>query len=228
MRVELPSPNPGGTPEATPAAPVRVSLAPRPSRPTSTVERFVNAVTRPRWAWTLTAISLVLFVWALGVRRPVGERFLTVSARALALGGGPPGGTNFTASDLQRLQQNVEELKAGLVGSRKEILPLLFTLETAARKEGWRCERSMQQVQTFANTLTNLELHPVVFHLHPDRVITPGLYNPLLRWLQAVSALEKRAEIASLTVHADASGIQRADVRIHFFSLNPHAETSPK
>ena len=228
MRVELPSPNPGGPPaSATPETSPATAIVPK-ARPVGTVERWVTTITRPRWIWSIATLTIALFVWSLAIRRPAGERYLAVSARALALGGGHESLTNLTSADLQHLRQEVDDVKKALVKDRKELLPLLFSLETTARREGWRCERSMMPVQTYANTLTNLELHPVVFRLYPTTAVTPGLYTPLLRWLHAVSDLEKRAEIASLNVQADASGIQRADVRIHFFSLNRNEETPSK
>lgn len=228
MRVELPTPNPAPRPEA-PA--VQTDTPPTGSKsraPVSPLEQFARGITRPRNAWTLATITVLLFTWSLVIRQPLGERYLAVSARAQAISGAPIEGTNITNADLELLRREVSALKSSLVSSRKEILPLLFSLETQARKEGWRCERSMMPAQTFASTLPNLELHPVVFRLSPTTALTPGLYTPLLRWMQSVSQIDKRAEIASLHIEADASGIQRADVRIHFFSLNRNEETAPK
>lgn len=228
MRVELPSSNPGAAPAPHPPETSPAPAIVRKPRPVPMFERWVTTITRPRWVWGIATVTIALLTWSLVVRRPAGERYLAVSARALALGGGTESFTNLTSADLQQLRQEVDDVKQALIGNRKELLPLLFSLETIARKEGWRCERSMMPVQTFAHTLTNLDLHPVVFRLYPTAAVTPGLYTPLLRWLHAVSELEKRAEVASLNVQADASGIQRADVRIHFFSLDRHEETSSK
>lgn len=228
MRVELPT-TPVGNPPGQPGEGIPVA-APRavPRRPASPLERLAAAATRPGMAWTLASITIALFAWSLLIRQPEGERYLAVSARARAMMGSPAGPTHFTPADLERLQREVGNIKAGLVSNRREILPLLHALETRARQEGWRCERSMMPVQAPASTLTNLELHPVTLRLHPSNGAMPGNYTPLLRWLQAVGQLDKRADIAALQIQADASGIQRAEVRIHFFSLNRDEETPSK
>lgn len=228
MRVELPTPNPGQRPEATAGRTPAPPAESKPRHPSSPLEKLVRSVTRPRNAWTLATITILLFTWSLVIRRPVGERYLAVSARALAIAGGSIEVTNVTGAELEKLRHDVNEIKQSLVPTRKELLPLLFTLETQARKEGWRCERSMMPAQSFASTLPNLELHPVSFRLYPTTVVTPGLYAPLLRWIQSVTEIDKRAEVASLHIQADTSGIQRADIRIHFFSLTRNEETPPK
>jgi len=179
-------------------------------------------------AWPLVTVSIILFSWSLIIRRPVGAHYLKVSARAHSLPNTPESKVKVTAADVTKLAEEVKDLSGIMVSQRKEIIPLLIALESNARQRGLRCERAMKPAQSFGNGLTNLELHPVVFRLQPAAEVAPGLYPQLLEWLNSVPTLKKRGEVASLHVQADASGIQSAEVKLHFFSLQAHEETAAK
>lgn len=225
MRVELPKPSDGDTP----APPIHaIPDNPSRARPTPAWETWSTTLTRPRVALPLVAISIALFAWSLIIRRPVGAYYLKVSARAQSLANAPETNPPATAADVATLGDQVKALSRVMVSQRKEILPLLIALETNARQHGLRAERVMKPAQFFGGSLTNLELHPVVFRLQPAAEVAPGLYPRILEWLHAVPTLTQRAEVASLQILADVSGIESAEVKLHFFSLPAHEETAAK
>lgn len=222
MRVELPAspPEPIHPPAAAPAP-----AAHRPRR-FSPLERWVRIVTAWRIAAPTLAVCAGLLGWALLLREPQGRKALMVMARS-----SPPvrpTNSSVTAESLAALKAESNARLQTLVHGRKEIPPLLTRLEAQARQLGWLSERSIKPAVQSPFGLTNLTLHPVTIHLVAQQGHSGPVFHRLAAWLDGVPSLERRAEVVNLELRADASGLCSADVKLHFYGVNDHAETSPK
>ncbi len=232
MRIELPTPPPGGSPDpnagATVAQPVEVQAsAPVAKRKRESArERVLLAVTAWRVAGPTLALCVALMGWALLYRAPQGRKFMVVSARALAPA--PASSATNNLPPLEILKAEERSRAFTLIRERRDISPLLTQLEAQARQLGWHCERSLKPAVPAAFGFTNLTLHPVTLHLSAEEGTTAPPYHRLIAWLRDVSSSSRRAEIVSLDLRADGSGLSSADVKLHFFSANSHAEVSPK
>ena len=231
MRVDLPnnpaSPlQPGGLADSQPGT----ESVPYARRAPTNTERIVTSLTQWRVAAPVLAICVGLLTWSLVIRLPHGAQLLKVSARAQAIAAIPATkNTNaISAEQVASLREEAKNIASRLITQRKEILPLLTELEARARSLGWRAERSLKAAQAEPFGQTNLTLHPAVIRLSPTTEQTAGFYPRLLEWLNAVATLEEHAEVVSVHVHADGSGISSAEVKLHFFSAPAHAEIAAK
>lgn len=230
MRVELPDSTPPTPPTPPTAVPPPVALPAALTRRAATrAERIVQTTTQWRIAGPVLGLCAALLTWSLVIRQPEGARLLKVSARARAIAPDPvTNNAALTAEQVAALRQEVKNLSSALVNHRKEIPPLLAKLETRAHGLGWRSERSMKAAQPAPSGQTNLTLHPVVLRLSPAAERTTGYFPRLLEWLNSVATLEKRAEVVSVHVQADGSGISSAEIKLHFFSTSAHEEIAAK
>ncbi len=222
MRVDLPN-------SPQPVAPATTPL-PLARRAPTRVEQILATCTRWRIAGPVLGLAIALLTWSLVIRLPEGARLLKVSARAKALAADPAviSSARESADQIAALRQEIKSVSSLLVKHRKEIPPLLARLETRARDLGWSSERSMKAAQPSPSGQTNLTLHPVVLRLSPASEQTAGYYPRLLEWINAVATLDKRAEIVSVHILADGTGIASAEIKLHFFSPTAHEEIAAK
>lgn len=243
MRIELPnasaSPPPGGTtpPDQTPpdnSSPA-VAAPTVAARRVSTWERAARKVTSWRSTATVLTICVTMLGWALLIREPHGRKALMVMARSTP----PARSTNavVTAESLVALKAEQLSRQEALVRDRKEIPPLLAQLESKARQLDWHCERSLRPAIVAPHGISNLTLHPVSLQLTAvaGRQLPPALQQPpvpafhrLNAWLDSVASLPRRAEIVNLELRADGAGLSSAEVKLHFYSANDHAEAAKK
>ena len=174
----------------------------------------------------MMVVCAVMLCWALCFRLPASQRLLTVHARALR----HAAETNrlVTATEISTMRAQVQERSAALIRTRKEIPPLLSTLDGKARELGWRCEASLKPPAAAPGGVRELTAHPVAIELHYDYAQPERAYNGLLAWLWTASTLLPRAEVTSLRLQSLGNGLNAAQVELVFFSLNSHEEHPPK
>ena len=106
--------------------------------------------------------------------------------------------------------------------------PLLSRLEASARQLGWRVEASIQPAVSQPGGLKELTLHPVIIQLEDTAEPAAPAYARLIDWLRTASSLPRRVEVVSLQLRSAGSGLRKAQIELHLFSLNSSEEVSPK
>ena len=222
MRVQLVKPQPSATPD-TPPPNVVVTPPPLPISPSET---FLRIATRWPFVLPIAFVAIGIASWSLFVRLPGTTNLLTVHARALQFV--EPTIAPISANEAARLHDDVQRASATLIPKRERLGPLLFDLETSARRLGWRVNVSMKPAVSAPGGLKDLTLHPVTFQLADEADRTESAYPRLLEWLRIVSSLPTRAEVAALRLRSVGAGLGGAEVELQLFSLNSNEETASK
>ncbi len=213
-------------PTAAAETPVPAAPAPLPPPPAPAGEALLRMATR--WSVIIPVSFLALGVagWSLFVRLPGTKDLLTVHARSLQVV--EPIEAPVRPEEMARLRKEVHRASGALIQQREQLGPLLFDLETAARRLGWRVDVSLKPALAQPGGLKDLTLHPVTFRLADEADRAESAYSRLLEWLRAVSSLSTRAEVVALRLRSVGAGLGGAEVELQLFSLNPHEETPSK
>jgi hypothetical protein len=224
MRVQLVKSQPAAAAE-TPA-PAPVAPAPLPPPPVPAGEALLRMATRWAVMVPVSLLALGAVGWSLFIRLPGTNDLLTVHARASQVV--EPIEAPVRPEEMARLREEVHRASGALIQHREQLGPLLFDLETAARRLGWRVDVALKPALAQPGGLKDLTLHPVTFRLadESDRAESP--YSRLLEWLRAVSSLSTRAEVVALRLRSVGAGLGGAEVELQLFSLDPHEETASK
>lgn len=225
MRVQLVKPRPPAAAE-TPAPTVSKVRSPESNVGLWALDFGLPAA--QRWAVILpvSLLSLAVIAWSLFVRLPGTNDLLMVNARASQVV--EPTEPPVSDDEMARLRDQVQRASAALIQQREQLGPLLFDLETAARRLGWRVDVSMKPAIAQPGGLKDLTLHPVTFRLADEADRSEPAYQRLLEWLHAVSSLPTRAEVVALRLRSVGAGLGGAEVELQLFSLNSHEETASK
>lgn len=225
MRVQLVKPKPAATEPASTAG----SEAPPASVTTPVVSRE-DALLRRLTSWTVVLPALLLCFsavsWSLLVRLPGTRGLLTAHARTPQefIPAGPP----IKPQELSDLSNRVHTATAALVQKRDDLGPLLFDLETAARRLGWRVDVSLKPAVAKPGGLKDVTLYPVTFRLADEAERSEPAYQRLLQWLRVVSSQPTRTELVALRLRAAGAGLSAVEADLQLFSIKSHEEAAPK
>jgi len=140
----------------------------------------------------------------------------------------PPAESNaiVTAEAVAELENNARTAARQLIRERKTVVRALSQLEQQAHALGFRFEVSTKPAVTNAAGFKELTIQSAVITLENGSDREGTAFVRLLSWLQQISQLEGKIEVATLSLRSKGDGLSQARVDLNFWRIDE--EPAPK
>jgi hypothetical protein len=215
---------------AAPVAAIPLQSNATPRAPALTPKRSGTALFTQRTTIAVLAVlACGVTVWSLAFRLPRIRMVMPVQARAatpVALQGECPS----TGLSAEESHQRIQQVRTLMLPDREALLPVLASLEQAARMEGWSFGVTVKPPLVRLPVAPDLARIPVavVMQAQPLASESAPPFVRLAALLRQVSLLTQKVDVSGLTVRASPQGISEVELELVFWTLNPDEKAAPK